>query len=190
MDPATRLHTYDADRWKAKFHPEHFWDVQYVGVDFIRELTENYYRTSTFIFGDDGGLIERFLETDQMKAGYQPKDLVSRIEVHLTAITFDRTSCIGYRFGCPTKPGRLAAALKGIEKLKPGANIIVYFSTQAPVEKHKGDQILMACTVMCPSLREVRLAGKRARLIIDRGLEVELDEVEGEYTLKNCNELD
>jgi hypothetical protein len=190
MDPATRLHTYDADRWKAKFHPEHFWDVQYVGADFIRELIENHYRTSTFILGDDGGLIERFLETDQMKAGYQPKDLVSRIEVHLTAITFDRTSCIGYMFGCPTKPERLAVALKGIEKLKPGASVIVHFSTQAPAEKQKRDQVLRACTVMCPSLREAKITGKRARLIIDRKLEVELDEVEDDYRLKDFNDLD
>ncbi|KAH7074223.1 hypothetical protein FB567DRAFT_505194 [Paraphoma chrysanthemicola] len=185
LDPKTRMHTYDTERWKAKHHPEHFWDVEYVGPDFLRELIENHYRTSTFVFDCDGGLIERFLESDQLKAGFQPGVLVSRIEVRINAITFDRTSCRGYMFGCPIKAERLVAALAGIERLKSGASVVVHFSTMANTEKQKEEQILMACTAMCPGLREAKLAGKRVRLIINRKLEVELDAVDGDYRLKD-----
>ncbi|KAF2026541.1 hypothetical protein EK21DRAFT_115690 [Setomelanomma holmii] len=185
MDPVTKLHTYDCDRWKLKYHPQHFWIEEFVGADFFRELVENHYRTSTFIFGDDNGLIERFLHKDHMKMGYSPGELVSKMEIHLNAITFDRTSCIEYMFGCPTKPERLSAAIIGIEKLRPGASVVVNLSTQATDEKQKEEQILTACVAICPSLREARMAGKRVRLMIDNVAEIQLDDDHGDYRLRD-----
>jgi hypothetical protein len=177
MNPKTRTHDYDSKRWKATHYPEHYWDVEYVGEDFSRELLENYYRTSTFLFGDDDGLIERFLNVDQMKIGYAPKELVSRIEVHLNAMTYDRTTCIGYMFGCATKPERLQAALRGVQCLKPGASVVVHFTTQAKYGEQKEEQMKVACTALGPVLEEARTARLDVRLVMDKKTEVDLDSI-------------
>jgi hypothetical protein len=185
MDPKTKLHIYDYARWKTIHHPENFWDVEYVGNDFFQEFAGSYYHTSTFVFGDDEGLIERFLETDPLMLGYTPKELVSEIEIHLSAITYDRSSCIGYMFGCAIKTERLQTALKGLERLRSGASICVHFSTQANDEKQREEQVLTACTVLIPSLREAIVAGYEVRLVIDRKMEVGLDDASGDYQLKS-----
>jgi hypothetical protein len=184
MDPTTKLFTYDTARWKADQYPENFWDTAYVGNDFFQDLAESYYRTSVFVFSDDGGLIERFLEVDQLRLGYAPKELVTKVEVHLSAMTHDRSSCVGYMFGCATKSERLEAALVGIEQLKVVADICVHFSTQAKDEKQKKEQIETVCNALIPKLREAKLAGHRARLVIDRKMEIGLDDMVGCYQLK------
>jgi hypothetical protein len=175
MDTKTRLYTYDTARWKTTHCPEHFWDLAYVGGPFFHELAQSYYRTSTFIFGDENGLIERFLDTDQMELGYSPRELVSRVEVHLSAMTFDRSTCIGYMFGCAAKPERLQAALKGVEGLKAGASVCVHYTTQAKDEEQKEDQVKTVCTALVPSLKILRSAGYGARLVIDEKVDVELN---------------
>jgi hypothetical protein len=185
MNPSTKLYTYDTARWKADHYPESFWDVAYVGNDFFQELAESYYRTSTFVFGDDGGLIKRFLEADQLKLGYAPRELVSKIEVHLSAITYDRSSCIGCMFGCATKPERLLAALEGIEQLKIVASICVHFSTQAKDGKQKEEQIGTVCNALVPRLREAKVAGHGVRLVVDRKTEIGLNDTSEYYQLKD-----
>jgi hypothetical protein len=181
MDPKSRMYAYDADRSKATHYLEHYWDASYVSDDFYRELVETYYRTSTFIFGDDSGLIERFLNTDQMKLGYAPQELVSKIEVHVNAMTYDRTSCIGYMFGCATKPERLQAALDGVQELRAGASVCVHLTTQPRDKKQKEEQVRAGCAVLIPRLREVRELGYAVRLMIDRKMEVELNDVSSDY---------
>jgi hypothetical protein len=183
MDPQTRMYAYDADRSRVTHYPEHYWDASYVGNDFYRELVENYYRTSTFVFGDDSGLMERFLHTDQLKLGYAPQELVSKIEVRLNAITHDRTSCIGYMFGCATKPERLQAALGEIQGLRPGSSICVHLSTQARDEKARDEQVMAGCAALVPGLREARGLGYEVLLIVDRKVRIELDDVSDGYSL-------
>jgi hypothetical protein len=175
IDPVTKIYTYDLARWKAKWYPQHWWDVSYVGEAFARELLDQYYSTSTFIFGDDAGLIQRFLDSDQMYIGYPPISLVSRIEIQLRALAFDRSSCVGYMFGIPTKPERLRAALDGVEMLKDGASIVVRFVTQAKDEKQKEEQIVTACTGLVPRLAELRRSGFRVRLVVDETEEIDED---------------
>jgi hypothetical protein len=184
LDPITRIHSYDPVRWRMNYHPEHFWDAEYVGNDFFCELVENHYRTSTFIFGDENGLIQRFLEADHFQTNCFPKDLVSKLEVHLNALTFDRNTCMGYMFGCATKPERFAAAMQCVESLKSGASIVVRFSTQAKDEKQKEEQIMTACTTLIPKLGELRAQGYKVGMVIDRSEEVELDNETGDYKLK------
>lgn len=174
MNPVTRIHSYDPVRWKETHHPEHFWSATYTGHDFHRELIKTYYRTSTFIFGDDTDLIARFLETNSFQTGYPPADLVSKIEVHLNAVTFDRTSCIGYMFGCSTKPETLVAALDGAEGLKEGASVVVRFWTQAKDEEQRDEQVRVACEVLVPRLWELREKGFRVRVVIDGREEIKL----------------
>jgi hypothetical protein len=174
MDPKTRLYTHELARWKTAHYPDHFWDMAYVGSNFFHELAQSYYRTSTFAFGDESDLIERFLDADQMGMGYAPRELVSRIEIQLSAMTFDRSTCIGYMFGCAAKPERLQAALKGVEKLRAGASICVHFSTQAKDEEQKEEQIKTACTALTPRLRELRSAGYGARLVMNEKVDVGL----------------
>jgi hypothetical protein len=179
MDPETKLHTYDTARWKAINHPEHFWDVKYVGQNFFRELVENYYYTSTFSFGDEDGLIERFLNADQIGLGYAPKEMVSKIEIHLSATTFDRKSCVGYMFGCPTKPEQLRSAMEGVESLRFGAEVCVDFATRAKNETEKEEQIEMACRELIPILQRAKLAGLGVRFVIDTRVEMSLNDVSG-----------
>jgi hypothetical protein len=176
LDPQTRIYAYDSARARATHYPEHYWDASYVGHDMYRELVENYYRTSTFVFDDDSGLIERFLDTDQLKLGYAPQQLVSKIEVHLNAMTYDRTSCIGYMFGCATKPERLRAALEGVRGMRYGASIVVHLSTQARDEKAREGQVEAGCAALVPGLREARELGYEVRLIVDRKMHIDLDD--------------
>lgn len=176
LDPETRMHTYDTARWRATHYPEHFWDPNNVGKEFHVEMIENYLRASSFSFGDDDGLIERFLETDQFKIGFSPKELVSKIEIHLNAMTFDRSSCIGYFFGCPTKPERLQAALDGILGMKLGASVCVHFTTQAKDEEQKEEQMRTVRRTLIPKLQEAKAAGLVVRMLIDKTVDVDLND--------------
>jgi hypothetical protein len=175
MDPVTRVHSYDPVRWRKKWHPEHYWDTEFVSQPFYEELVQTYYRTTTFVFGDDAGLIARFLATCLFGTDYSPVDLVSRVEIHLSAMTFDRSTCLGYMFGCATKPERLSAALKGAERLKGGASVVVRFSTQAKDEAQKEEQVETACAALGAVLKELRSAGVGVGLVVD-GRNVEVDE--------------
>ncbi|KAH7381307.1 hypothetical protein DE146DRAFT_760746 [Phaeosphaeria sp. MPI-PUGE-AT-0046c] len=176
LDPETKMHTYDTARWRATHYPEHFWDSEYVGNEFYTEMIENYLRSSSFIFGTEDGLIERFLETDQFTIGLAPRELVSKIEIHLNAMTFDRSSCIGYFFGCATTPERLQAALDGMLGLKAGASVCLHFTTQAKDEEHTAEQIRDGCGALIPRLKQAKAAGLVVRMIIDRKVDVNLDE--------------
>lgn len=190
MDPVTRLHTYGPIRWKSTYHPEHFWTKAYVGELFFQELADNYYRTSTFIFGDDGGLIQRFLENDQLQLGYLPSDLVAKIEVHLDAMSYDQGSFRGYMFGATTRPDRLQAALKGVEKLKYGASVQVRFSTKAKDEAQRKEQVSTAVTALVPSLADARGKGYKAGLTIDGESAVELDVGTGDHRLTTVSKAE
>jgi hypothetical protein len=190
MDPKTRMHTYNAARWKSTHYPEHYWNFEYVSLPFLHELTQTYFRTSAFIFSDDDDtLIERFLTTDQMQNGFAPQELVSKIEIHLNAVTYDRTTCIGYMFGCATKPERLRAALKGVEELKSGANVCVRFKTRVKDEEQKREQVRTACEALVPCLREARGKGYCVRLVIDEDMEIELDDGEGGYEMRHARDV-
>jgi hypothetical protein len=179
-DPVSGLHTYDAANWRAAHYPEHFWDASYVGAPFLHELTQIYFLTSTFAFGDDDGLVELFLTTDLMDIGYTPAELVSRVEVYLNAMTYDRTTCVGYMFGCATKPERLVAALRGVEGLKEGTSLCVHFETRAADVEARERQIGTVCDAVRPCLREAGRRGCKVRLVVDKKMEVGLSDGAGE----------
>lgn len=181
MDHTTQLHTYNAKNWKAAHYPEHYWDAEYVGASFLQELVQVYFRTSTFVFGDDDGLIEQFLSTDQMGVGYAPKELVSSIEVYLNAMTYDRTTCVGYMFGCATKPERLVAALRGVEGLKKGASLWLYIETRAGDAEQRARQIGTVCEAVLPCLKKAKAAGYSVRLVVDKKEEIGLDDLTVEH---------
>lgn len=174
MDPVTKLHCYDATRWREVHHPQHFWDAQYVTPGFLAELKERYYLTTTFTFGDDEGVIERFLTTDHLDLGFGPVDLVSMVEVHLTALTFDRSCCMSYLFGLATKPERLEAAIRGLEKLRSGTNVVVKFNTRAKDEEQRTSQAETARKSLAPGLERVRERGCSVSFVIDGSVETDV----------------
>ncbi|KAF2743176.1 hypothetical protein M011DRAFT_480957 [Sporormia fimetaria CBS 119925] len=54
------------------------WDVRFVGWDTLRQLTENFYRTSTFYLYDQNS-ITNFLHTDHYGVGFEPAGFVLKI---------------------------------------------------------------------------------------------------------------
>ena len=175
-DPVTKCFSYDPARWKTAHFPEHFWSTEYADAQFVHELSESYYRTSTFVFGDGQGLIDKFLNTDQLGLGFPPKDLVTRIEVRLCAITHDRGSFRAYIFGVPKPPERLQAALEGMMELKPGSNVCIQFSTEAKSAVQRRELFVGALPVLFPKIQVAALAGYRLRFVLDRKYEFRLEE--------------
>jgi hypothetical protein len=169
-DTGTNLHTHDNVRWKAKHYHRHWWDGAFVGEAFYRELVETYCRTSTFVFGDDAGLIEKFLATDSMDFGTLPREMVMKVEVRLCAITTDEGNFKGYMFGTgeATRAEVLVKALESVEGLKGGASVVVRFDTRAKDEREREEQVERVIEVLVP--------GYRVRLTVDEKIEVDLIE--------------
>ncbi|KAF2623512.1 hypothetical protein BU25DRAFT_414270 [Macroventuria anomochaeta] len=168
MDPITKCYSYDQARWKTAHFPEHFWSTDYVDAEFVRELSEAYYSTSKFIFGDGQGLIGKFLNTDQLGLGFPPKELVSNIEVRLSAITHDRGSFRAYIFGVPKPPERLQAALLGLMELKSGSSVCIQFSTEAKCADERRELFVGALPVLFPKMQVAALAGYKFKYVLDR----------------------
>lgn len=143
---------------------------------FVRELSENYYRTSTFIFGDCQGLITKFLNSDQLGLGFAPKELVWSVEVRLSAITHDQGSFRAYIFGVPKPPERLQAALEGLMELKEGSNVCIQFCTEAKCPADRKTLFIGAIPVLFPKMQVAALSGYRVRFVLDRKHEFRLDE--------------
>ena len=175
MDPVTKCYSFDRERWKTNHFPEHFWSTDFVGSDFLRELSENYYRASTFVFGDGQGLISKFLNTDQLGLGILPKELVSKIEVNLIAITHDRGSFRAYIFGVPKPPERLRAALEGLMELKSGSNVRIQFSTEAKCISKRKELFFGALPVLFSRMQVAMLAGYRLKFVLDQEYEFRLE---------------
>lgn len=175
MDPITKCYSHDQARWKRVHFPEHFWCTEYVDPEFLKELSENYYRTSTFIFGDGQGLIGKFLNTDLLGLGFPPKELVSSIEVRLSAITHYCGSFRAYIFGVPKPPERLQGALQGLVELKAGSSVCIQFSTEAKDAEMRKELFVGALPVLFTKLQAAALAGYRMRFVLDCKYEFRLD---------------
>lgn len=169
LDPLTRLYSYDFDRWKAQHFPAHYWNTDYVGQPFYRELVENYYRTSTFLFGDDPGVMKRFLNADEMKLGIPPKALVSSIEIGLNAVSHDRGSFRAYMFGIPKSPERMREALDGIFELKPGARIVIRFVTEAKTREERDEHCKGAMAMLFDDAQVEKMKIYKVKFVVDEG---------------------
>ncbi|KAF1935131.1 hypothetical protein EJ02DRAFT_460634 [Clathrospora elynae] len=169
LDPLTRLYGYDFGRWKAQHFPEHFWSTSYVGATFSQELVENYYRSSTFIFGDDPGVLRKWLATDEFKMGLLPKELVGSVEIRLNAVSHDRGSFRAYIFGVPKSPGRMQEALDGLFELKAGARVCVRFLTEAKTTEERDEHCAAAITILFPSEHVEKLTAYKVKFVVDEG---------------------
>ncbi|KAI4949530.1 hypothetical protein J4E91_005269 [Alternaria rosae] len=169
LDPLTRLYSYDFDRWKAQHFPAHYWNTDYVGQPFYRELVENYYRTSTFLFGDDPGVMKRFLNADEMKLGIPPKALVSSIEIGLNAVSHDRGSFRAYMFGIPKSPERMREALDGIFELKSGAKIVIRFVTEAKTREERDEHCKGAMAMLFDEAQVEKMKIYKVKFVVDEG---------------------
>ena len=169
LDPLTRLYSYDFERWKAQHFPAHYWNPEYVSQRFYCELLENYYRTSTFLFGDDPGVMKRFLNTDEMKLGVPPKSLVSSVEIGLNAVSHDRGSFRAYMFGIPKSPERMREALDGIFELRPGARIVIRFVTEAKTKEERDEHCKGAMTMLFDEAQVEKMKMYKVKLVVDEG---------------------
>jgi hypothetical protein len=169
LDPLTRLYSYDFERWKAQHFPAHYWNPQYVAQPFYRELVENYYRTSTFLFGDDPGVMKRFLNADEMKLGISPKALVSTVEIGLNAVSHDRGSFRAYMFGIPKSPERMREALDGIFELKPGARIVIRFVTEAKTKEERDEHCKGAMAMLFDEAQREKMKMYKVKFVVDEG---------------------
>ncbi|KAI4908356.1 hypothetical protein J4E90_008981 [Alternaria incomplexa] len=169
LDPITRLYSYDFNRWKAQHFPAHYWNTDYVGQPFYRELVENYYRTSTFLFGDDPGVMKRFLTTDEMKLGIPPKALLSSVEIGLNAVSHDRGSFRAYMFGIPKSPERMREALDGIFELKPGAKIVIRFVTEAKTKEERDEHCKGAMAMLFDDTQVEKMKMYKVKFVVDEG---------------------
>ena len=169
LDPLTRLYSYDFERWKAQHFPAHYWNPEYVSQRFYCELLENYYRTSTFLFGDDPGVMKRFLNTDEMKLGVAPKALVSSVEIGLNAVSHDRGSFRAYMFGIPKSPERMREALDGIFELRPGARIVIRFVTEAKTKEERDEHCKGAMTMLFDEAQVEKMKMYKVKLVVDEG---------------------
>lgn len=176
LDPLTRLYSYDQARWKASHFPSHFWDPAYVGAHFFSELVQNYYTTSTFVFGDDPDVLKRFLRKDELGLGLQPQDLVAHVQVHLNAVAFHRGSFRGYMFGQVRAPERLREVLGGLFDLKRGAKIGILFYSDAKVQSESEGQFEEAVPVLGEILERAEREGYRVRFLKDPAHEFCLEE--------------
>jgi hypothetical protein len=177
LDPLTRLYSYDFDRWKAQHFPEHYWNQDYVVQPFYRELVENYYRTSTFLFGDDPGVMKRFLNADEMKLGISPKALVSSLEIGLNAVSHDRGSFRAYMFGIPKSPERMREALDGIFELKPGAKVVIRFVTEAKTKEERDEHCKGAMDMLFDDAQVEKMKMYKVNFVVDEGQVWDLAEV-------------
>jgi hypothetical protein len=62
---------------------DHWWDETFVGAEMVREIGENFYRTTCFQFEDKFDLIPKFRVTDQWNLGFIPAAFVSNVEVSI-----------------------------------------------------------------------------------------------------------
>jgi hypothetical protein len=169
LDPLTRLYSYDFARWKAQHFPAHYWNPDYVSQAFYCELVENYYRTSTFLFGDDAGVMKRFLNADEMRLGIPPKALVSSVEIGLNAVSHDRGSFRAYMFGIPKSPERMREALDGIFDLRAGAKIVIRFVTEAKTEKEREEHCKGAMAMLFDEAQVEKMKMYKVKFVVDEG---------------------
>ena len=69
---------------------DHWWKPEHVGAAMVRELGENFYRSSCFVVQGDIAALGPFRATDQWNLGFPPVDFVSKIEVKI--------NCQDYKF--------------------------------------------------------------------------------------------
>lgn len=176
LDPLTRLYSYNFERWKQQHFPEHFWNPEYVSQPLYNELVENYYRTSSFIFGDDPGVMKRFLTSDEMRLGILPKALVANVEIGLNAVSHDRGSFRAYMFGVPKSPERMRESLDGLFELKAGARVVIRFITEAKTDEEREGHCRGAMGVLFDETQRARMKEYKVKFVVDEGRAWDLGE--------------
>lgn len=168
LDPLTRLYSYNHARWKAAHFPEAYWNAAYVGAPFYQELIENYYRTSTFVFGDEPDVMTRFLHTNEFNLpSLLPCHLVANVAVHLDAVSCDRGSFRAYLFGVPKTAARLQEQVEPLFGLKPGARICIHFRTEAKRGADRKRYCQDGLETLFSSAQRAKLKGYRVRFVVD-----------------------
>ncbi|KAF2870543.1 hypothetical protein BDV95DRAFT_63236 [Massariosphaeria phaeospora] len=85
----------------------HFMDAAYVGPDLLKELVENWYRTSTFVISDPitSGILT-LLCSDVWGLGLRPRDLLTRVVIQFSCCgTYSRPDALLRNLGLLVKFG-------------------------------------------------------------------------------------
>jgi hypothetical protein len=175
LDPLTQLYSYDFHRWKTQHFKEHYWDAAFVGADFLREIVENYYRTSTFVFPSDAGVMKRFLSKDEMVSGVYPRDLVGNVEIHLNAVSHDRGSFRAYMFGVPKTAEKMREGLRDLFSLREGARVVIRFLTEAKTEREREEHCAAAMTTLFVGEEKELVKRYKVKFVVDEGQVWDLD---------------
>jgi hypothetical protein len=69
---------------------DHWWKPEHVGPETVREIGENFYRSSCFVFHNNLAAVGPFRATDIWGLGFLPVDFVSKVEVSV--------NCSEYKF--------------------------------------------------------------------------------------------
>ena len=170
-DPITKYYTFDHARQKALHYPEHFRNEAFVGQVFAREVAENHYLTSTFIFDDSKDALSKFLDTDEMGLGFAPRLFVANVEVHVRAYCHDCSSFQAYMYGLVKAPERLKGALEGLFGLRRHASVGVHFLTEAKSAKERDELFVKAMPELLETLERAVLEGYRVRFFLDKRFE-------------------
>jgi hypothetical protein len=67
---------------------DHWWKPEHVGAEMVREIGENFYRSSCFVFHDNLAAVGPFRATDPWDRGFLPVDFVSKVEVSVDCNEF------------------------------------------------------------------------------------------------------
>ncbi|KAI4916333.1 uncharacterized protein J4E92_009250 [Alternaria infectoria] len=168
----------------------HWWKREYMGAQMVREIGENYYRSSHFVFEHIITNVVPFRSVDHLGLGFKPVDFISDVEVTI--------NCRDYRFepmdregnSIPTDiharpadseaswggepfrevPDRLLVELESLFGFRHGTAITINLSSKlcenATLLEQQAWMAYTVIPVIFPVLQRLKDAGCRVRILL------------------------
>ncbi|KAI0581109.1 hypothetical protein TUN199_07295 [Pyrenophora tritici-repentis] len=164
---------------------DHWWDPDFVGVDMVREIGENYYRSSYFQFGGTFDIIPRFRATDQWNLAFTPVLLVSKVGIEIKCKQYYTELIVTHNWGdiieeykelhgkeLTQAKAKLLVKLEFLFGFRPGTDITIVVNS---VPEEKVPSTLTEQEWMCenpiklifPVLRRLKDSGCRVRAVLE-----------------------
>jgi hypothetical protein len=154
--------------------PDHWWLAEFTGAEMVRELGENYYRTTCFHFKNSLNVVSKFRVTDQWNLGFPPVSFVSNIEVAI--------KCNGHRFEGTADDdwagsqglranAKVLLALESLFGFKTGTALTVNIYMSHHKELGEVEKLVSMdedlVPLIFPTLQRLKETGLKVRLTID-----------------------